>query len=230
MRLDKFLCNLKYGSRKEIKDLCKKKQVKVNEKIIIDSSFLLDLSKDSVYVNNEKVFYQEKITIMINKPQGYICSNIDEIYPSLLKLLPEKYQRFDFNFAGRLDVDTEGLVIISTDGSLIHNIISPKKEINKVYYLKTKTKIENSNILLTGVNILDGKNEVYFAKAKEVFLLNENEMLLTICEGKFHQVKKMIEAISNEVIFLKRIQVGALKLPETLKLGDFVEIDPLMIF
>lgn len=230
MRLDKFLCNLKYGSRKEIKDLCKKKQVKVNDKIITDSSFMLDLSKDCVYVDDKKVFYKENITIMINKPQGYICSNVDEAYPSLLNLLPEHFRRFDFNFAGRLDVDTEGLVIISTDGNLIHSIISPKKEIKKVYYLKTKVKIKNLDTLLAGVNILDGKNEVYFTKAEEVLLLSENEMLLTISEGKFHQVKRMIEAISNEVIFLKRIQIGRLKLPETLKLGDFVEIDPLMIF
>lgn len=230
MRLDKFLSNLKYGSRKEIKDLCKKKLVRVNEKIITDSSFLLDLSKDSIYVNDEKVFYQQTITLMINKPKGYICSNVDEDYPSLLRLLPKKYQRFDFNFAGRLDVDTEGLVIISTDGNLIHNIISPKKDFDKVYYLKTKTQIINANILLDGVNILDGKNETYFAKAKDIVILALDEMLLTISEGKFHQVKRMIEAIHNEVIYLKRIQIGKLKLPEDLNLGEFIEIESEMIF
>ena len=127
MRLDKFLGNLKYGSRNDIKKLCKDGFVKVNDVIIKKADVNIDPNKDIICIYDEEVFYKESITLMMNKPKGYICSTVDELYPSLLRLLDGKYSRFDFKFAGRLDWDTEGLVILSTDGDIIHQITSPKK-------------------------------------------------------------------------------------------------------
>lgn len=224
MRLDKLLSNLGYGSRTDIKKLCKGQQVLVNGEYIKQSDLHIDPEKDVIKVFGNEVFYRENITLMINKPQGYICSNHDETYPSLLKLLDEKYQRLPFNFAGRLDYDTEGLVIITTDGNLIHRIISPKKEVYKKYYVKVKKPLVNEERLETPLTLLDGKNDTYITKNAKVEKIDDYSLYLSICEGKFHQVKRMLEAIDNEVVFLKRVAIGNLLLPSDLTLGSAIEI------
>ena len=226
MRLDKFLVNLKYGSRNDIKKLCKNSLIKVNGQIVKDSDLNIDPIHDDIMVEDEKVFYKENITLIMNKPAGYICSTVDEKYPSLLRLLDEKYSRFDFNFAGRLDWDTEGLVILSTDGELIHKITSPKKDMYKTYYVKTEKIIVDEEILETPMTLLDGKDKEYTTKGAKINKLSDYELLLSITEGKFHQVKRMLEYIDNKVIYLKRIQIGNLSLPDDLELGKFIEIDP----
>lgn len=230
MRLDKFLANLKYGSRNDIKKMCKSKLVKVNDKIVTSSDTSINPKIDKVYIDNVEVFYKENITLMMNKPSGYICSNVDELYPSLLKILDLKYSRFDFSFAGRLDQDTEGLVILSTDGELIHRITSPNKKLYKKYYVKTKEKIVDEKRLESPLRLLDGKNVEYVTKDAKVEKISDYELFLSICEGKFHQVKRMLNAIDNEVIYLKRVEIGNLKLPMDLELGKCEEIDPNVIF
>ena len=224
MRLDKLLSNLGYGSRTDIKKLCKGQQVLVNGEYIKHADLHIDPEKDVIKVFGNEVFYRENITLMINKPQGYICSNHDEAYPSLLKLLDEKYQRLPFNFAGRLDYDTEGLVVITTDGNLIHRIISPKKEVYKKYYVKVKNKLINEKRLEAPLTLLDGKNETYITKDAKVEKIDDYSLYLSICEGKFHQVKRMLEAIDNEVVFLNRVAIGNLLLPSDLTLGSAIEI------
>jgi 16S rRNA pseudouridine516 synthase len=224
MRLDKLLSNLGYGSRTDIKKLCKGQQVLVNGEYIKQADLHIDPEKDVIKVFGNEVFYRENITLIINKPQGYICSNHDEAYPSLLRLLDEKYQRLPFNFAGRLDYDTEGLVIITTDGNLIHRIISPKKEVYKKYYVKVKNKLINEKRLEAPLTLLDGKNETYITKDAKVEKIDDYSLYLSICEGKFHQVKRMLEAINNEVIYLKRVSIGKLELPSDLTLGSAIEI------
>ena len=230
MRLDKFLSNLKYGSRNDIKKMCKNNLIKVNGSLIKKSDFDIDPETDIIEVDDEVVFYKENITLLINKPQGYICSNIDELYPSLLKLLDKKYSRFNFKFAGRLDWDTEGLVIVSTNGDIVHRITSPKKEMYKTYYVKTKYPVVDEMVLTQPITLLDGKGEEYVTKGAKVSKISDFELLLSITEGKFHQVKRMLEYISNEVIYLKRIQIGNLVLPNDLESGKFIEIDPESIF
>lgn len=226
MRLDKFLVNLKYGSRNDIKKFCKNSLIKVNGKIVKDSDLNINPNCDEIIIDNDVVFYKENITLIMNKPSGYICSTVDEKYPSLLRLLDEKYSRFDFNFAGRLDWDTEGLVILSTDGALIHKITSPKKDMYKTYYVKTDKKIVNENILEAPITLLDGKDNEYTTKGAKINKLSDFELLVSITEGKFHQVKRMLEYIDNKVIHLKRIQIGNLSLPDDLELGKYIEIDP----
>lgn len=230
MRLDKFLVNLKYGSRTEIKSLCKKGLVCVNGLVCKNSDYNLNTQSDVVTINGVEVFYKENITLIMNKPQGYICSHVDEVYPSLLNLLEEKYKRFDFSYAGRLDVDTEGLVILSTDGKLIHEISSPSKNVSKTYYVKTTKELENEKRLEEPLKLLDGQNSEYITSGAEVEKISPTELFLTISEGKFHQVKRMLEAIDNKVAFLKRIRIGNIKLPDDLSVGEYREIDPNKIF
>ena len=230
MRLDKFLSTLKYGSRTEIKRLCKTGKVEVNNIMVKSSDMNIDPSKDVVKINGEIVFYKESITLIMNKPKGYICSNVDEAYPSLLNLLQEPYNRFDFSFAGRLDQDTSGLVVLSTDGNVIHQIASPKKDMYKVYYVKTLHEVHNEVVLESPIILKDGKGEEYTTKGAKVTKLSDNELLISICEGKFHQVKRMLEYINNKVIYLKRVKIGNLELPNNLLEGHYIEIDPNAIF
>ena len=230
MRLDKFLCNLKYGSRNDIKKLCKNNAIRVNNEIVKKADIYIDPLSDIIEVDGEVVFYKENITLMMNKPQGYICSTVDEVYMSLLRLLDKKYSRFDFKFAGRLDWDTEGLVILSTDGRLIHEITSPKKEMYKTYYVKTNLPLINVDVLKSPITLLDGKNNEYTTKGAKITKISDFELLISITEGKFHQVKRMLEYIKNEVIYLKRIQIGNLVLPSDLEVGEYREIEPNCIF
>ena len=230
MRLDKFLVNLKYGSRNDIKKFCKNSLIKVNGKAVKDSDLNINPNTDEIIVGEEVVYYKDNITLMMNKPAGYICSTVDEKYPSLLRILDEKYSRFDLNFAGRLDWDTEGLVILSTDGGLIHKITSPKKEMYKTYYVKTEKLIVNENVLLSPITLLDGNNNEYITKGAKITKISDYELLISIMEGKFHQVKRMVEYIDNKVVYLKRIKIGNLELPYDLETGKYIEIDPNVIF
>ena len=230
MRLDKLLANLKYGSRNDIKKYCKQKLILVNGIVVKNADIDVNPTVDKIVLNNTEIFYKENITLMMNKPAGYICSTVDEAYPSLLRLLDEKYARFDFSFAGRLDADTEGLVLMSTDGELIHRITSPNKDMYKTYYVKTQKELTNENLLESPITLLDGKNNPYTTKGAKVSKISDFELFISITEGKFHQVKRMLEYIDNKVIYLKRIQIGNLKLPQDLELGKFIEIDPNVIF
>lgn len=224
MRLDRFLANLGYGSRNEIKGLCRAGNVIVNNQVIVDSSLQINPELDQVVCNDTKIDYQASLTILINKPSGYICSNKDEKYPSLLKILPIKWQRMPLNFAGRLDYDTEGLVLASTDGQLIHRIISPKKLVDKTYYVVVKEKLLNEQRLLQPMSILDGKNAYYITKATKVVKNDDYSLYLTIHEGKYHQVKRMISYLGNEVVYLKRISIGGLVLPDNMESGEYQEL------
>ena len=230
MRLDKFLANLKYGSRNDIKKYTKMGLIEVNGSLVKKADMVINPDKDIVSFDGKEVFYKENITLIMNKPAGYICSTVDELYPSLLKLLDEKYSRFEFNFAGRLDADTEGLVILSTDGELIHKITSPNKDMYKTYYVETKEKLVNENALELPIKLLDGKDKEYITKGAKIAKISDYELFISITEGKFHQVKRMLNYIDNEVVYLKRIKIGNISLPDELKLGEFQEIDPNTIF
>lgn len=230
MRLDKLLSNLKYGSRTEIKKMCKQKLIKVNNIVIVNPECNVDPNKDLIEVDGIEIFYKENVTLLMNKPAGYICSSVDEVYPSLLRLLDDKYSRLAFAFAGRLDQDTEGLIILSTDGNIIHKITSPNKELYKTYYVKTLYKIENEKALEREITLIDGKGNEYLTKGAKISKLSDFELLISISEGKFHQVKKMLNYIKNEVVYLKRIKIGNLELPLDLELGEYIEIDPEIIF
>ncbi|CCV63823.1 Ribosomal small subunit pseudouridine synthase [Alteracholeplasma palmae J233] len=223
-RLDQFLSQLKYGSRKEVNELIKKKIVKINQNRVLDGKTKFDPLRSIVTIDGTEVYYRENIYLMMNKPSGYLSSNIDEKYPSVLNLLEDKYKRFDFKIAGRLDWDSEGLLILVTESKLVHEITHPSKNKEKIYKVKLDKAYDETltTELLDGVMIKDGNNEIY--KAIATFVRKENEdVLIGITEGKFHQVKRMFEKIGYKVEKLTRIQVGNLKLG-SLKLGETKEI------
>lgn len=223
MRIDKLLSNLKYGSRSDIKIMCKKKLIKVNGNIISDSSTEVKES-DEILINDLKVFHKDKFLLMLNKPANYVCANKDNLHKTVIDLIKDPYNRYDLNICGRLDIDTVGLVLITNDGTLMHKIISPKSSVDKTYYVEYIGTIKKT-ALESPLKLKDANNELYTTKGAKVEILSNNSCYITIYEGKFHQVKRMFESINCKVIYLKRIRIGNINLDPSLKEGEYIEID-----
>ena len=223
MRIDKLLSNMKYGTRKEVGKSIKKGYLKINGKVVKDNSFKVNPIEDNVVFHDEIVVYKENILLMLNKPKGYVSANYDALHPTVLDLIDEPYSRLDLKIAGRLDIDTEGLLLLTDSGEMIHNLISPKKDVYKKYFVRTKEPFDPTK-LLWDFEILDGKNQPFKPLTPIVEKLTDNEFYLSIKEGKFHQVKRMVAHFNNEVTYLKRVSVGDIILDEELKLGEYKEI------
>lgn len=217
MRLDKFLAHLKIGSRKEVKKYIRNGYVRVNDEICKNDDFKIDPEHDEVYLDDQLLTYQSNYYIMLNKPQDYLCSSIDEYYPSVLNLIYEPIA-FDLQIVGRLDVDTTGLLLLTDDGKFNHYLMSPKHKVNKTYEVTLEKPVtkEMVKILESEIPYEDG-----FYKPGEVEVCDEMHILLTISEGKFHQVKNMVKYSGNEVVQLKRIKIGDLSLDEQLDEGEY---------
>ncbi len=230
MRLDKFLGQLKYGSRNEIKKMVNQGLIFINDTLCEKSDSKINPEYDKITINGKVVFYKETVTLALYKPIGYLSANHDTMHKVLFELLKDPYNRFDFSIAGRLDLDSEGLIILSTDGALIHQITHPKKHLNKVYevLLDGKPKEEELSMLKNGVSIKDQHDAYYQATALSLTCQDET-CLITIDEGKFHQVKRMFKHIGFTVLNLKRISIGSLSL-KALKPGEYSEINPEDIF
>lgn len=223
MRIDKLLADLKYGSRTDVKKIIMGKHVLINGILCDSPKVQIDPICDTITINGEAVFYKDPIHLAFYKPQGYLSAHKDSMHRVLFTLLKEPYKRFDFHMAGRLDLDSEGLMILSTDGQFIHQITHPKRSIPKVYETVVDKHIDNEDIeiLKSGVVIKDQYGKLYQAKAIELACLNDICHIM-IDEGKFHQVKRMFKAVGYEVLNLKRISIGKLKLD--LKPGTYREI------
>ena len=218
MRLDKYLVAMQAGSRSEVKNLCKKGLVTVNGAVCKQSDIKIDEYKDEVALRGVLLTYEKYRYYMLHKPAGVVTATKDNHDKTVLDLLSGVNTK-DLSPAGRLDKDTEGLLLITSDGELIHNLLSPKKHVDKTYYVKTRDMVKEEHLkqLEKGVDI--GEDSLTLpARAK---LLSEKELLLTICEGKFHQVKRMLQAVDNEVLYLKRMSFGSLTLDENLAPGEF---------
>lgn len=224
MRLDKFLSNLKYGSRSQIKKCIKNGDVQVNGEIIKNVNVTIDELSDIVTFYDETVFYKETILLMLNKPKGYVSANKDSTHKTVIDLIGEPYSRFDLNIAGRLDVDTEGLIVLTNNGNLLHDLISPKKDVYKKYYVEVDKPFK-ADKLLKKMKILDGIDREYIPLTPRVEQLSETTFYLEIKEGKFHQVKRMCKHYGVEVTYLKRIAIGDIVLDPTLELGEYKEIE-----
>lgn len=225
MRIDKLLSNSGFGSRKEVKILLKSKAVEVNGDTVRDPKFHVNENEDEVSVAREPVVYREFIYLMMNKPQGVISATEDRFDETVIDLLAEDEQRFEPFPVGRLDKDTEGLLLITNDGKLAHELLSPKKHVDKTYYARIDTPVTEEDIeaFKQGVTLDDG----YETKPAQLRILNsaeESEIELTITEGKFHQVKRMFESVNKQVVFLKRLSMGTLELDKTLELGEYREL------
>lgn len=218
MRLDKYLVAMQAGSRSEVKDLCKKGLITVNGIICKQSDTKIDENKDEVTCRGQLLSYEKYRYYMLHKPAGVVTATRDNHDKTVLDLL-EGINTKDLSPAGRLDKDTEGLLLLTNDGELIHNLLSPKKHVDKTYYVKAGKPLSLSDIqaLEQGVDI----GEETLTLPARAQLLSDKELLLTIQEGKFHQVKRMLQAVNNEVLYLKRMTFGSLSLDESLAPGQF---------
>ena len=225
LRIDKILSNLGYGSRAELKVYCKKGMVKVNDKVISNPGTQVDTDVDKIEFNNEVVNYREFVYIMMNKPDGYLSATFDKRDPIVLDLIDSSYLAFEPFPVGRLDKDTEGLLVLTNDGQLAHRVLSPKKHVPKTYYAKIEGKVTEEDIKAfeEGVTLDDGY-ETMPAQLKILKSDDLSEIELTIHEGKFHQVKRMFESVGKKVVYLKRLSMGKLMLDENLGLGEYREL------
>ncbi len=223
MRLDRYLANLKYGTRNEITKKIKSKKVTVNGKTITESRYKVDTKNDLVTFEGIEIFYKETILLMVHKPSGVISANKDGLHETVLDLIGEPYNRFDLRIAGRLDIDTEGLILLTNDGKLLHRIISPNKDVYKKYYVKVESKFDSSK-LLKKFEIKDGRDFMFTPLLPKVEQISDDEFYLSIKEGKFHQVKRMVEHFNNKVVYLKRVSIGNIDLDPSLEKGRYKEI------
>ncbi|RDU23022.1 pseudouridine synthase [Anaerosacchariphilus polymeriproducens] len=220
LRLDKFLSNMKAGSRTEVKNWIRKGMVSVNDVIVKKPETKIDANA-KVLLNNREISFVFCEYYMLNKPAGVISATSDFKQPTVVDLI-ESRQRTDLFPVGRLDKDTEGLLLITNDGVLAHNLLSPKKHVNKTYYAKIDGMItqEDKETFSKGIKI--GENEMTRPAELEILTTGSiSEILLTIHEGKFHQVKRMFHSIQKDVLYLKRISMGPIKLDENLAVGEY---------
>ncbi|MEC1521619.1 pseudouridine synthase [Neobacillus niacini] len=225
MRIDKMLANLGFGSRKEVKQLLKSGAVKIDDAVVKDPKQHVDTNKQSVTLNGEVIEYKEFIYLMMNKPQGVLSATEDSAQETVIDLLELEDQVYEPFPVGRLDKDTEGLLLITNDGQLAHRLLSPKKHVPKTYFAVIDQEVTQEDIkaFAEGVTLDDG----YETKPGELKILKSgirSDIELTITEGKFHQVKRMFEAVGKKVVYLKRITMGPLPLDETLELGEYREL------
>ena len=222
MRLDKMIGNSGLDTRKNIKRNAKKGAILVNGKVIKDSSYQVDPEVDEVYYMGQFVDYFENIYIMMNKPKDYLSATEDKD-PTVIDLLDDFYRVLDLSIAGRLDKDTTGLLLLSTDGKFIHRVTSPNSNIEKTYIAKTRDPIDESLIDLfkEGVYI---KEDDYTARSAKLEIIGENEAKVIVTEGKFHLVKRLFSNSGNEVVDLKRVAIGDLELDSHLGLGEYREL------
>lgn len=221
-RLDKFLCDSLNITRKEAKDAVRKGKVSVNGDQIKKPEYKLDMEEDVVEFGHKQVQFEQFHYLMLYKPQGVVSATKDHHDKTVLDLIHEDYKDKLFP-VGRLDKDTEGLLLLTDDGMLAHELLSPRKHVDKVYFAKVSGKFTDTHVkkFKEGLDIGNGERskeaslKILHAKEKE------SEVLITITEGKFHQVKRMARAVDSEVLYLKRLSMGTLQLDEKLKPGDY---------
>lgn len=221
MRLDKFLSDCTDMSRKEIKELIRKKQVTVEGEVVTRPEVQV-MESSNVMVSGSAVLYKKNVYLVLNKPQGYVSATEDREYPTVCDLVADEYGHFNVFPAGRLDIDTEGLLILTNDGGFAHDIMSPKKNVYKRYFARLNKAIEDKDIeeFKAGMEFKDFTAKPARLEKTE----NPNEAFVDIAEGKFHQVKRMFERVGKTVTYLKRVSIGGLVLPDTLELGKVQEM------
>ena len=228
MRLDKYLVDCGVGSRTEVKQVLKQKKIQVNGKVETSAKVHIDPDKDQVTYLGESLFHEEFVYYLLNKPKGVISATEDDHHQTVLDLLDDTARHKEVFPVGRLDIDTEGLLLLTNDGILSHNLLSPKKHVDKKYYVKIANPLTEEDIktLENGIKL----EENFITKNAKVEIIcnnsenNEYLAYITISEGKFHQVKRMFKAVDNEVLYLKRMKMGNLLLDENLKLGEYREL------
>ena len=222
MRLDKFISTTTTLSRAEAKKIIKK-GILINDILIKSPDYKVDEFNDQVIVNGNRLVYQKYVYIMMNKPKNTVSATEDAIERTVVDILRDEDRIYKVFPVGRLDKDTEGLMLLTNNGELAHKLISPKKDVEKKYYVEVSGELKNEHlkIIKEGVILEDG----YRCKPARLEILDSSEgnskANIFITEGKFHQVKRMMKSLGTTVTYLKRLSIGSLKLDENLKLGEY---------
>lgn len=221
MRLDKFLCEMNIGTRSQVKTYVKQGLVTVNDTIVKSADIKIEENSDKIMFKGQRLSYQKYVYYMLNKPAGVVSATQDNTADTVVSLLGDKF-RSDVFPVGRLDKDTTGLLLLTNDGELAHKMLSPKKHVDKVYQVTIEHPLTADDIqhLEQGVDI----GEESLTLPAKVAIVDTHCILLTIHEGKFHQVKRMLQAVNNQVTALKRVEFGPLVLDDSLNAGDFREL------
>ena len=225
IRLDKFLSEASPYSRRDVRGLVKRGAVSVNGVPAKAPDMKVNENQDVICVNGEHIIYRKFIYLMMNKPQGYLSATEDDRDPVVIDLLPEEYRHFSPFPVGRLDKDTEGLLLLTNDGQFDHELMSPRKNLFKRYYaeLDAPAVPEDIETFAAGMDF----KEFSAKPAKlEIDPDDPQKVYVEISEGKYHQVKRMCERIGKNVIFLKRVAIGNLKLDDSLECGKVRELTP----
>lgn len=220
LRLDKYIADTGIASRKDIKAAAKKGMVTVNGAPVKDVSVKIDEESAKVCYCGQPVEWRKYVYVMLNKPAGYISST-EESANTVMKLLPEEYTKMDCFPCGRLDIDTVGLLIITNDGPLAHKLLSPRHHAEKTYYYRCSPGIGEAEAarLCEGVDIGG-----YVTKTSKVDMVDHGEGYITLTEGKFHQIKRMFEAVGSSVTYLRRMEFATITLDEALSEGEWREL------
>ena len=226
MRLDKFLASFSDYSRKEIKAVLKEKRVTVGGSVLTDPSAHINPETDIITLDGEPLIYKPYVYFMMNKPSGVITATEDKRSRTVMEFVPQEFLRYEPFPVGRLDKDTEGLLIFTNDGQLAHRLLSPNKKIPKVYLATAEREISEKDIkaFRKGIYI---EEDGYTTLPGDLKVISEGEnpvCEVTIYEGKFHQVKRMFEKCGNRVLYLKRIIFAGVALDAGLEAGQVREL------
>ena len=203
-RLDKFLCDSGVGTRSQVKMILKAGRVTVDGKVERDNGHKIDPDRNIVMLDGEILGGGRRIVLMLNKPEGYVTATEDANDRTVMELLPENYRHFDLKPVGRLDKATEGLLLFTNDGDLLHRLISPKKEVPKIYYARHEGTATEADVaaFAEGLTLRDGTN----CLPAKLEPLGAGESMVTVCEGKYHQVRRMMASRGMTVLYLERRQ------------------------
>lgn len=221
MRLDKFLAGAGAGTRTEVKKLIRKGRVTVDGAVCTDADAKADFSESVVCLDGREVRYQKFEYYMLHKAAGCVTAVKDRHYPTVMDGVrsPQKDRLFP---VGRLDLDTEGLLLITNDGELAHRLLAPGNHVAKTYYAKVRGPVTEADALAFASGVDIGEKRFTLPAGLDIISAGEiSEVFLTICEGKFHQVKRMFQAVQKEVLYLKRVRMGSLSLDEKLEKGAY---------
>lgn len=219
IRLDKFLADAGIGTRSEVKQMIRKKSVTVNGTPATGPDQKINETSDIVCVSGKAVSLRGFVYYLLHKPAGYVSATKDNLFPTVMELVPKGDDLFP---VGRLDKDTEGLLLITNDGELAHRLLSPRRHVDKMYLAILDKSAEDEDIAKFEAGVDIGDNDLTLPATLQI--LPHNQALLTIHEGRFHQVKRMFHAVGKEVVYLKRMSMGPITLPEDLEKGAFMEL------
>jgi 16S rRNA pseudouridine516 synthase len=223
-RLDKVLSNSGYGTRKEVKKIIKQGSVMVNNSVVLDVGTKVDPETDIIEVAGRILDYKANIYIMLNKPSGVLSTTYDKTETTVIDLLYGEYSHRDLFPVGRLDIDTEGLVLLTDDGQLAHRLLSPKNMVPKLYYVEVNGRLDEQDVSAFNAGICLGDFTTLSSELEILQAGDKSTALVKIYEGKFHQIKRMMQARNKEVVYLKRLSIGPLELDEDLDLGQWREL------